>query len=200
MTVTRLSRILPVLLLPIGSLAAQEAHRAECDSARAAVIGHPLPATGARGWGWWNALRGCGNEGAVTMAEVLQSPAIISETDSVRLGHLFSEYFGVRSTDLYAAYAALAQDSRAALPVRLYSLTALGKLSAPEFDFGGDEFVNPHLTVCPLTFDMVDSSSIGAPLPADYKTEIYATMKALERATAAPAAVRGAAHCWRVRQ
>lgn len=195
----RLYTALSLVALPVASLAAQQPPQAQCDSAQAAVSGQPLPASGSTGWSWWITLRACGNEGAVTMAQVVQSPAVMTETDSVRLGHLFYFFYGVRSPDLYTAYTAVAQNAGATVPVRLYSLTALGKLSVPELNFAGRDFVNPSITVCPSMFDMTDSSSTGAPLAAGYTASIYATMKALEAAGGGPAAVRGAAHCWRVR-
>lgn len=180
------------------SLEAQQPTQAQCDSAQASVTAQPLPPQGSSAWGSWATLHYCGNQGAVTLAQVLQAPAVLSASDAMALAHLFHFFGGVRSPDLYNAYIAVAQSATASPQVRVDAIEALGNQSRPLLGFMADDYLNPSLTICRATYPATDSSSTGAPMPAGFQSSIYSTMKAIEATAGAPTVVRGAAHCWRV--
>ena len=188
-----------LLVLCASSASAQQPTQAQCDSALAAVSGQRLPSSDptVADWRGWRTLRDCGNEGALAMAQAVQSAVVLTESDSLRLYDLFTTWWGVRSPDLYSAYTSVAQNASAVLPLRVLAINALGKFSLPEVTFFGS-VLDPRATVCAPSFGNVDSTDVGAPLPSGFKSSVYATMKAIEADHSGPVTVQGAAHCWRV--
>jgi hypothetical protein len=131
------------------------------------------------------------------MAQAVQSSPVLTETDSLRISGLFAMWWGLRSPDLMSAYTSVAENASAGVPLRVLTINALGKLSRTSVEFFGP--TDPSALACSVGADYIsDSTNVGSPLPAGYKTSIYNTMKAIEADLSGPVAVRGVAHCWRV--
>lgn len=168
-----------------------------CARAATAVDGARLP-DGSDTTLFWYVLAGC-KTGSAAAANALQSPALRSETDPVRVGDFFKLFYGLRSADLFAALQSTLLDDATGPVLKRAAIRAFGAMHTP-IEFREADFLRQAPPSCgygPLPTEFVPSGN-PRDLPADYLAQIIRTMRAVETDESNARDVRGAAHCWRV--
>jgi hypothetical protein len=172
----------------------QGVSNSDCTTAAGFVSGRPLPARGDTTDISWSTLALCQSLGETAALQALQSPVVISETDTARVLQFIALFGRRRTIDFFNAWQAVLLNPVASDAFKRSALRAYGSAYSPGVGFTQASMSATSAATC--GFSNVDDPPALASLPTGSVNQIVSTMAAVAANTANSSTLRGQANCW----